>query len=116
MKITERESRPPGDYDREKWRRPVEDFEWLEDHCWVLPPEERGLGIAAKDVAIEREKPKADKPPENLTASRLREAIDLGVRLAEEEALFKLTMKARQVRAAEIERRRPRLIVNNTLH
>ena len=34
MKITERER-----------RRLVEDFEWLEDHCWVLPPEERGLGI-----------------------------------------------------------------------
>ena len=42
-------------------------------------------------------------------------AIRLGVRLAEEEALFKLTMNARQVRAAELERRRPHL-VNNTLH
>ena len=27
----------------EEWRRlsPVERFEWLEDHCWILPPEER---------------------------------------------------------------------------
>jgi hypothetical protein len=41
MKITERDNRPPGDYDREKWRRLVERFEWLEEHCWVLPPEER---------------------------------------------------------------------------
>ena len=100
MKITER------DYDREKWRRLVEDFEWLEDHCWVLPPEERGLGMR---------EPKAEKPPENLTAIRLREAINLGVKMAEADALFKLTMKARQVRAAELERRRPHL-VNNTLH
>jgi len=65
---------------------------------------------------IEREKPKAENPPENLTASRLREAIDLGVKMAEADALLMLTRKARQVRAAEIERRRPHLIVNNTLH
>src|SRR6516164_2771700 len=51
---------------------------------------------------------------ENLTASRLREAIDLGVKMAEKDALWKLTMKAREVRAAEIERRRPRLVVDNT--
>jgi hypothetical protein len=27
----------------EEWHRlsPFERFEWLEDHCWVLPPEER---------------------------------------------------------------------------
>jgi hypothetical protein len=104
---TEHNNRPPGD---EEWARLVEAFEWLEDHAWVLPPEER---------AIERkepEKPKAEKPPEDLTAKRLREAMDLGVKMAEEEALWKLTMKAREVRAAEIERRRPHLIVNNTLH
>ena len=100
MKITE----------REKWRRLVEDIEWLEDHCWVLPPEER------KDLMTERDKPKAEKPPEDLTAKRLREAIDLGVKMAEADALLKLTMKARQVRAAEIERRRPHLSVNTTLH
>jgi hypothetical protein len=31
---------PPGE---EEWHRlsPVERFEWLEDHCWILPPEER---------------------------------------------------------------------------
>jgi hypothetical protein len=45
----------------------------------------------------------------------LREAIRLGVKMAEADALFKLTMKARHVRAAELERRRPHL-VNNTLH
>jgi hypothetical protein len=102
MKITERDNRPPGD---EEWRRLVEDFEWLEDHCWVLPPEERGLGMR---------EPKAEKPPEHLTAKRLREAIDLGVKMAEADALAMLTAKARQVRAAELERRRPHLVVNNT--
>jgi len=74
------------------------------------------LGIPPADLMIEREKPKAENPPENLTASRLREAIDLGVKMAEADALLMLTRKARQVRAAEIERRRPHLIVNNTLH
>jgi hypothetical protein len=69
-----------------------------------------------EDLTVGWEKPKAEKPPEDLTAKRLREAMDLGVRLAEEEALWKLTMKARQVRAAEIEERRPRLVVDNTLH
>jgi hypothetical protein len=31
---------PPGE---EEWRRLslVERFEWLEEHCWILPPEER---------------------------------------------------------------------------
>jgi hypothetical protein len=107
MTITERDNRP-GD---EEWRRLVEAFEWLEDHCWVLPPEERGHG---KDVTIEREKPNTATAPPKLSKMDLREAIRLGVRLAEEEALWKLTMKARQVRAAEIERRRPHLIVDNT--
>jgi hypothetical protein len=49
-----------------------------------------------------------------MTASRLREAIDLGVKMAEADALAMLTAKARQVRAAELERRRPRLVVDNT--
>jgi hypothetical protein len=33
-------ARTPGD---EEWHRlsPVERFEWLEEHCWILPPEER---------------------------------------------------------------------------
>jgi len=109
MKITERDNRPPGDYNREEWRRLVEDFEWLEDHCWILPPEERWLG--KRD-----EKPNTATTPPKLSEEDLREAIRLGVKFAEAEALWKLTMKARQVRAAEIERRRPRLIVNNTLH
>lgn len=49
-----------------------------------------------------------------LTAEDLREAISLGVKLAEEEALFKLTMKAKQV--AELDRRPRglRLVVDNT--
>jgi hypothetical protein len=51
---------------------------------------------------------------ERRKANELREAIRLGVRLAEEEALFKLTMRARQVRAAELGRRRPHLVVDNT--
>jgi hypothetical protein len=49
---------------------------------------------------------KSDKPSK-LTEKRLREAISLGVRMAEEEALWKLTMKAKQV--AEHDRRGPRL-------
>jgi hypothetical protein len=33
-------STPRGD---EEWHRlsPFERFEWLEEHCWILPPEER---------------------------------------------------------------------------
>jgi hypothetical protein len=33
-------STPSGD---EEWHRlsPIERFEWLEEHCWILPPEER---------------------------------------------------------------------------
>ena len=108
MKITEHNNRTPGD---EEWHRlsPIERFEWLEEHCWILPPEERW---------IERDKPNtATAPPKERDNEKfLREAIDLGVRLAEEDALFRLTMKARQVRAAELERRRPHLIVNTTLH
>jgi hypothetical protein len=50
------------------------------------------------------------------SAHRGTAAIDLGVKMAEVEALFKLAMKARQARAAELDRRRPHLIVNNTLH
>jgi hypothetical protein len=51
---------------------------------------------------------------ERRKANELREAIRLGVRLAEEEALWKLAMKARHVLAAELERRRPHLVVDNT--
>jgi hypothetical protein len=43
-----------------------------------------------------------------LTAKQLRQAIELGTKLAEEEALFKLAMKAKQV--AELDRQRPRLV------
>jgi hypothetical protein len=93
--------RPPGDEER---RRLIEDFEWLEDHCWVLPPEER----AAMTAPPKRDNPKLSDE------DRLREAINLGVKMAEADALFRLTMKARQVRAAEIEERRPRLVVDNT--
>jgi hypothetical protein len=106
---TTKNNRPPDDYDREKWRRLREEFEWLEDHCWVLPPEERWLG--KRD-----EKPNTTTAPpkERDNEKFLREAIDLGVKMAEADALFKLTMKARQVRAAEIERRRPHLVIDNT--
>jgi hypothetical protein len=89
--------RPPGD---EEWRRLVEDFEWLEDHCWpradltITPPKRDNPKLSDKD--------------------RLREAINLGVKMAEADALAMLTAKAREVRAAEIEERRPHLIVNNT--
>jgi hypothetical protein len=53
-------------------------------------------------------------PKERDNEKFLREAIDLGVKMAEADALLMLTRKARQVRAAEIERRRPHLIVDNT--
>jgi hypothetical protein len=45
------------------------------------------LGIPPEDLMTEREKPKAAKLPEDLTASRLREAINLGVKMAEADAL-----------------------------
>jgi hypothetical protein len=85
--------------DGEERRRLVEDFEWLEDHCWpradlTITPPKRDTKLSDED--------------------RLRAAIDLGVKMAEEDALFRLTMKARQVRAAEIEERRPHLVVDNT--
>jgi|SRR6516164_9801069 hypothetical protein len=94
--------RPPGDEER---RRLVEEFEWLEEHCWVLPPEERAAPMTAP--------PKRDNPKLS-DKDRLREAIDLGVKMAEADALLMLTRKARQVRAAEIEERRPHLVVDNT--
>src|SRR6516165_5810281 len=75
MKITERDNRPPGD---EEWRRLVEAFEWLEDHCWVLPPEERWNPMIAP--------PKRDNPKLS-DEERLRLAIDLGVKMAEADAL-----------------------------
>jgi hypothetical protein len=87
MKITEHER-----------RRLVEDVEFLDDHCWPR-----------SDLTI-------TLPKERDNEKFLREAIDLGVKMAEADALAMLTVKARQVRAAEIERRRPDLIVNTTLH
>ena len=106
MKITERER-----------RRLAEEFAWLEEHCWVLPPEERWLGKRdEKPNTATAPPPNAPEMTNTLSEEDLREAIRLGVKIAEEEALWKLTMKARQVRAAEIERRRPDLIVNTTLH
>jgi hypothetical protein len=110
---------PGGSARVEEWRG----GKWLPggatpDEFLLAPPVSPAfadrLGIPLCDVTIERNKPKEEKPPEDLTAKRLRAAMDLGVRLAEEDALFRLTMKARQVRAAEIERRRPHLIVDNT--
>jgi hypothetical protein len=50
----------------------------------------------------------ADKYQKRKQADQLRQAIELGTQLAEEEALFKLTMKAKQV--AELDRQRPRLV------
>jgi hypothetical protein len=103
----------------DKWVPGGASFAEFFDSPPVSPRFAAELGIPPEDLMIERnerEKPKAAKPPEDLTASRLREAIDLGVKMAEEDALFRLTMKARQVRAAKIEERRPHLVVNNTLH
>jgi hypothetical protein len=44
------------------------------------------------DIRVVR-RPTTKSPCENLTAKRLREAIDLGVKLAEESALRRLTLK-----------------------
>jgi hypothetical protein len=54
--------------------------------------------------------PTTKSPSENLTAKRLREAIDLGVKLAEESALRRLTLKAKHVRELDLNRRGPRLV------
>lgn len=41
--------------EREEFRRLVEAFEWLEDHCWILSTEERAnaaaLVLKARQVA-----------------------------------------------------------------
>ena len=65
-----------------------------------------GLGIPLSDIRVAP--PVRTAAPAKLTEKDLREAIKLGVRLAEEAALWKLTMKAKQV--AELDRRRPRLV------
>jgi hypothetical protein len=82
----------------------------------VSPKFAAELGIPLADVTIERKKPNTAPAPskERDNEKFLREAIDLGVKMAEADALFKLTMKARQVRAAELDRGRPHLIVKNT--
>ena len=171
--------------EREKWRRLVEAFEWLEDHCWVLPPEEqakaklparspltadelRRLMPGVPDTALAalvtraqliahpdhwrprlvvnneqkaagtlaketrgagygrgkiKPRPKernladqgvdknlVDASSSKLTAHQLREAIRLGVKMAEEAALFQLTMKAKQVAELDRQRRGLRLV------
>jgi hypothetical protein len=82
---------------------------------WYTPPVSPAfaarLGIPLSDIRVVR-RPTTKSPSANLTEKQLREAIRLGVKLAEEEALFKLTTKAKQV--AELDRRRPRLVVDNT--
>jgi hypothetical protein len=62
------------------------------------------LGIPLADVTIERNEPNTATAPPKLSRMDLRAVMDLGVRLAEEEALWKLAMKARHTRAAELER------------
>ena len=65
------------------------------------------LGIPMSDLTT----PPTPRPPARseakLTAKDLREAISLGVKMAEADALLMLERKARQV--AELDRRRPRL-------
>jgi hypothetical protein len=77
MKITER------DREDEEWRRLVEDFEWLEDHCWPH-----------RDLTITLPK-KHDKS----APFKLSEMIDLAVKMAEVDALHMVAMKVRQVAA-----------------
>jgi hypothetical protein len=72
----------------------------------------RELREERKSTVVRR--PTTKSPPAKLTEKRLRDAIRLGVEMAEADALLMLTRKARQVRAAELERRRPHLIVDNT--
>ncbi|MGA8695433.1 MAG: hypothetical protein WB689_16660 [Xanthobacteraceae bacterium] len=64
-------------------------IEVLDEICWVLPKAERA------------------SEPSKLTDKQMREAISLGVKMAEADALLMLERKARQV--AELDRRRPRL-------
>ncbi|MFZ2077858.1 MAG: hypothetical protein WAV38_14635 [Xanthobacteraceae bacterium] len=123
--------------EREEWRRLVEAFEWLEDHCWVLPKEERAkakpparspltadelrrLIPGAPDTALAAlvlkaqliahpkhwrprlvvNNPRVDASSSKLTAHQLREAIRLGVKLAEEEALFQIDDESQASRRA----------------
>ena len=117
---------PDGSGRVEEWRggKWVPGGATLDEFLFAPPVSPRfaaELGIPLTDVTIERderEKPNtAIAPPKERDNEKfLRKAIDLGVKLAEADALFKLTMKARKVRAAEIEKGRPDLIVNTTLH
>jgi hypothetical protein len=100
----------------DKWVPGGASFGEFLDNPPVGPEFAAELGIPMADVTIKREKPNTVTAPPKLSKMDLREAIRLGVRLAEEDALFRLTMKARQVRAAEIEERRPHLVINTTLH
>ena len=99
---------PDGSHRIEEWKG----GKWVPggadiDEMWYTPPVSPAfaarLGIPLSDLG-----PAPPASSSKLTATDLREAIRLGVKLAEEEALFKLTMKAKQV--AEHDRRRPRLV------
>ena len=86
------------------------------DEMWYTPPVSPAfaarLGIPLSDIRVVR-RPTTKSPSANLTEKQLREAIRLGVKLAEEEALFKLTMKAKQVAEHDRRRRGLRLVVDN---
>jgi hypothetical protein len=86
MKITER------DREDEEWRRLVEDFEWLEDHCWPR-----------RDLTITLPKKRDKSAP-----FKLSEMIDLAVKMAEGDALHMVAMKVRQV--AALGRHRAKLV------
>jgi hypothetical protein len=45
---------PEAGSGEEEWRRMslVERFEWLEDHCWILPPEERWAAMERSRTKI----------------------------------------------------------------
>jgi hypothetical protein len=69
-------------------------IEVLDEILWVVPKEERA------------------SEPSKLTDKQMRQAISLGSQMASNEAQLMLALKAKQV--AEHDRRRPRLVIDNT--
>jgi hypothetical protein len=76
---------------------------------------ESELQIASlKAMNKRRRAGRAKESSSKLSASDLRQAIKLGTKIAESEALFMSAMKARQV--AELDRQRPRLVWDRDRH
>ena len=69
-------------------------LEVLDEILWVVPKAERA------------------SEPSKLTDKQMRQAISLGSQMASNEAQLMLALKAKQV--AELDRQRPRLVIDNT--